>query len=493
MKSSSRPRHSLLTAGLLAACGLATAAAPHVAKHAETLGSELKRVVPTYLRVEVAKAEVANPYHPATGTDHYVTSCADDGSPGTLRSVIENANTVSGDSINLTQLLMTCSKISLGTTAGISGAIHVSQYELHIHGPGADQLAIDGNFDASVLYHSGTGTLGISNVTIANGYYIGSSHPYGGCISSNGSVLLISSKVSDCTVRNSNTRPALGGAIYTRGYLTLFDSVISDGHAYTQTAGQARGGGAYVKGDFTSAYSIVSDNVALPILSGVGDGVGAGVFARGNVDIEGSTVARNEAQFFAGLELFGFGAANVVNSTISDNIALISGGGIFSTIPLVIANSTVAFNTSQSAGLGYSTGVHVLGTLTLQSSIIADNKGPNGQDDLDGSSGTIVMGSSNLVTSWNFVNVDIPAGTLTNCPKLDPLADNGSSTTLTHKLRHDSPAIDQGDPGSLISDQRGDLRVYPANGMADIGAVEWQPTDHDERILASGFDGVCDW
>jgi hypothetical protein len=36
-------------------------------------------------------------------------------------------------------------------------------------------------------------------------------------------------------------------------------------------------------------------------------------------------------------------------------------------------------------------------------------------------------------------------------------------------------------------------RVYPGNGFADIGAVEWQPTDQDERILGNGFDGVCDW
>ncbi len=81
--------------------------------------------------------------------DHLVTSCLDDGSAGTLRSVIADPLTHSGDSINLTQLM--CSKITLGTTPPISGAIHVYQDELHIHGPGADQLSIDGNHLSSVF------------------------------------------------------------------------------------------------------------------------------------------------------------------------------------------------------------------------------------------------------------------------------------------------------------------------------------------------------
>jgi hypothetical protein len=103
-----------------------------------------------------------------------------------------------------------------------------------------------------------------------------------------------------------------------------------------------------------------------------------------------------------------------------------------------------------------------------------------------------VTAANNLVTSST---VNLPLDTITDCPKLDPLADNGGPTathTLTHKLRHDSPAIDQGNPGTLLFDQRGAQRVYPDNGQADIGAVEWQPTDVDERLLASGFDGVCD-
>ena len=50
-------------------------------------------------------------------TTHYVDTCADDGSPNSLRSLIELSLDVhSGDTIDLTQLPMMCSKITLSDT-----------------------------------------------------------------------------------------------------------------------------------------------------------------------------------------------------------------------------------------------------------------------------------------------------------------------------------------------------------------------------------------
>jgi hypothetical protein len=81
-------------------------------------------------------------------------------------------------------------------------------------------------------------------------------------------------------------------------------------------------------------------------------------------------------------------------------------------------------------------------------------------------------------------------GTLSACPKLDALADNGGPT-LTHALNAGSPAIDVGSASmSLTSDQRLAPRVSGA--QADIGSVERQSGDHRERILAAGFDKLCD-
>src|SRR4051794_7938050 len=112
------PRHTALVACLAAALGVASSVAiagPNQAMHRERaaqwtlphVAADMVSAVPAYLRVEAARAQAAKPYHP-NAMDHLVTSCLDDGSPGTLRSVIADPTTVSGDSINLAQVM--CSK-----------------------------------------------------------------------------------------------------------------------------------------------------------------------------------------------------------------------------------------------------------------------------------------------------------------------------------------------------------------------------------------------
>jgi hypothetical protein len=406
-----------------------------------------------------------------------------------LRSVIGDPGTVSGDSINLTMLPMGCSTITLGT-GGIQGAIVVNQDTLHIHGPGANALTIDGNGAQSIFFHFGIGTLGISAVAISNGYYKGN-YAYGGCIYSGANVLLLDSVISHCIAKSTSfQKPSRGGAVYTAGYLALFNSAVERSQALSDSGAEARGGGVDSGGLFTALYSTIADNVADAI--GGSFGVAGGILTNGGVDIESSTISGNTASDVGGLDIQWNGTSTLSNSTVSGNKGF-NGGGIWTSGQTTIADSTIAFN--MSTGTACSAGVTVFngGTLTLASSIVADNRGPSGQDDLVAWGPAVtVSGSNNLITSWDLVSVSVPADTRTNCPKLDPLANNGGAT-WTHKLRHDSPAIDQGDPGSLTFDQRGALRVYPDNGTADIGAVEWQPSDQDERILASGFDGVCDW
>lgn len=468
--------------------GSATAA-PRSTDPAQRIDSpDLSAIVPPYVRLQLARAEASDPNHPETGTDHVVTSCADDGSPGTLRSIIEDTvNTVSGDSINLTMLPMGCSRITLGT-GNIHREIDVLQDTLHIHGPGAGALTIDGNGAQSIFFHFGHGTLGISGVTMSEGFYQGP-YAYGGCIYSTANVLLLNSVLSDCTAESSSLAAARGGGAYTSGYLALFESVVQDSHAFSDVDnGRSRGGGIFTLGPLTLLYSTISNNTVDAIS---GNALGGGVYARQGAYIGASTISTNRAVAVGGLDFNSIGTATISNSTVSGNTGLGGGiGGVWTAVPTTIANSTVSFNVSDNPS--QTAGIYAGNTLTLQSTIIADNRGANGQDDLNGTPGTIVAGGNNLITSWNLANVDVPANTRTSCPELDPLANNGGST-LTHKLRHDSPAIDQGDPGSLVWDQRGGLRVYPDNGIADIGAVEWQPTDQDDRILANGFDGVCDW
>ena len=49
--------------------------------------------------------------------------------------------------------------------------------------------------------------------------------------------------------------------------------------------------------------------------------------------------------------------------------------------------------------------------------------------------------------------------------------------------------IDAGTDEGLAFDERGAARI--ANAAADIGAVERQASDWDERIYADDFDGGC--
>ncbi len=170
------PRRARLAASLAIALGATLSlaqAAPGFDKHA-----------PPVLRGvradgNSASRPSATPRNP-TFTTHHVTTCADDGSSGSLRSIIADVvNTISGDVIDFTQLPMQCSTITL---APAGGAIQIHQDSLYLQGPGADQLTIDGGNQSSVLFHFGAGTLGISGMTISNGLYDGSLAPLGGCI-----------------------------------------------------------------------------------------------------------------------------------------------------------------------------------------------------------------------------------------------------------------------------------------------------------------------
>ena len=324
-------------------------------------------------------------------------------------------------------------------------------------------------------------------MTIANGYYLGPAKPIGGCVYSQGNVSLIGSVISHCDVWNTDpNNSALGGGVYTQGSLHLLNSTITDSRALSGDDLGSRGGGAFVRGDFTALYSTIRGNVAYS-LSFNAFGFGGGVEADGNVDIENSTISGNRANVHGALT-FGGGAsytATITNSTVSSNIGGVEYGGIWTNTPLTLANSTVAFNRSPS-GTHAGDGVYSrAATLTLQSTIIADNSGQVGPNDLGGLA--VVTGSNNLVVESTLM---LPMNTLRNCPKLDVLANNGSGT-LTHALKPTSPAIDHGAAAmSLTIDQRIAPRV--TGPQADIGAIESRPSDKLERILASGFDGLCD-
>lgn len=407
-----------------------------------------------------------------------VTNCNDDGAGGTLREAVASA--MDGDAIDLTTL--GCSSITL-----LLGEIHVNVPSLTINGPGAAYLSIDGNasygYVNRVFDHTGAGTLGLTGMTITDAYYTGTLAK-GGCIYSGGSVNLSASIVSYCGLAASAGSPdyALGGAIYSRNATTLSSSTVTNNVAFAGGNG-AYGGGIFTRGGLTTKYSTISNNLvssADPARSTSG----GGVYATGSADVTiiTTTLSGNQAESGGGI-LVGYGSAPslIINSTISSNAGSVYvGGGVFLT-PTTIANSTVVSNVGGSAQ--YGVGIYASQTLTAQSSIFANNfAGDNGSDVW--TVGGTIDGADDLI---RFTNSTTPSNTLTACPRLSQLQDNGGPTK-THALLSDSAGIDVGNNAlNQSTDQRGSGFSRTFGAGTDMGAVEWQG-DLTDNIFTSGFE-----
>lgn len=421
-----------------------------------------------------AAGSVACPGEALASTVH-VTNCYDSGA-GSLRDAV--ATVSDGGTVVIDGNLL-CSTITL-----TSGAIDVTKNTLYIKGPGKDVVAISGDSNSRVLRHTGNGRLAVYDVTIAQGKYKSDTTPLGGCVYSTSNVALVDATVSGCFAVAAAGNDARGGGVYAHGILSLERSTISGNVAFGVDA-DTKGGGVYAKGQLIALYSIFSNNEAVSVNS---LSRGGAMWTMANTYLLGSLVNGNKAMFAAAIgtetDLGGTWLA-LINSTVSENVASGRVGGIYAHVPLTIGNSTIAFNEAPDGGAVYAVGVPV----TLKSSIIADNVAGGLQNDLDGALAPPPNGYNNLITSST---IGFPPNTLTSCPKLGPLADNGGGPMLTHALLGSSPAIDAGyNPYMKSTDQRGVGFPRVANTKADIGAFERQG-GKDDRVFVSGFEPVCD-
>lgn len=305
-----------------------------------------------------------------------VANCADDGGPGTLRSVVALA--ASGDTVDLSDL--GCSTITLQ-----SGEIEVNVDDLTIQGPGQGALTIDGGGASRVLRHYGAGTLTVSGVTIAHGYvYSYDQSSYGGCILSSGNVSLVDSTVTSCKAitANSNIRLAQthGGGISSGGEVSLLRSTVSDCQAingvppYNGTI--ADGGGVFtVNGLATVVDSVIANNRAEvsygPGIVLITQASAGGLAAFHGAVITGSVISGNFAgcdsatQYCwgavgGGLRVFG-GDLTMSSTRVYGNIAesretfgnpasIVNGGGIdLATNNAEIVDSVISGNRAQGA------------------------------------------------------------------------------------------------------------------------------------------------
>jgi len=452
-----------------------------------------------------------------------VTNCNDTGA-GSLRDAVAGAS--SGEVIELSGL--PCSTISL-----TSGAIAVMQNDLTISGPGSDALEISAKatHQSNVITHYGAGTLAVDNLKVTYGHlYMSSSGKYfgGGCIGSLGNLTLDGVVLDKCQELLGDNADGRGGAVFALGSLHLNQSTISSSgfgtvyvpvYCYYTTYGPYGGAGTYcqyrpsIPGTERGGgmFSVGGLNVNLSTISANSAGLGGGIYAagaalvkystlerniagsggaiatagKGTVSIFASNISQNQTDFFAGGDSTIEGKVpssgtpmpiRILNSTLSGN----SGSMVVkSAIPVTIYNSTLALNYGGAYALAEINGVVMTDApLTAVSSIIADN---SGSDVILNGSATI-SGSNNLI---NFASSPLPPDTVSACPQLAPLADNGGPTRSL-ALRATSPAIDGGaDPMLLADDQRGENRTF--GSAIDIGAYEW--SGDIDRIFVGRFDG----
>jgi len=429
----------------------------------------------------------ADPNNPQ-GSHLTVLNCNNSGM-GSLRDIIDNV-AQSGDRVRLADLPITCSSISLTT-----GEIVITQNDLTLQGPssGNGSVTISGGGAHRVFHHTGSGTLAVQSLTVADGYYHTAGNAYGGCIySESGNLQLNRTVVTGCTVL-SDTGFANGGGVSTAffsGDVTLVLSTVSGNRAIA-SADAALGGGVYAGGALNAKYSSVGGNAEY---DGSGSfGVGGGASARGGATIAASTIYDNIATYGGGLNVIG--NATIINTTISGNTAsrALGGSALYSANAdsLNIMNSTIAFNHQNDlSGFGVVFhGSQANSVIALHSSIIANNTtgAVNTPADLYivAGHGTLSpSGADNLVIASNIASPPPGVITVTTDPVLGPLQLNGG-WTRTHALLPGSPALNVGNNNAMQpNDQRGDgyPRTTGPNGIVDIGAVQF------DTIFADDFD-----
>jgi Divergent InlB B-repeat domain/Right handed beta helix region len=434
-----------------------------------------------------------------------VNSTADSGS-GTLRDCLAGT----ADTIDAT---------------GVSGTILLTSGELQvthgvtINGPGAANLAVDGNATFRV-FDNFASNVTISGLTITNG--LAADGIGGGGILNRGGLALIDSNVvsnvagngccydgggmynlggatltvTDSTI-SGNSASYDGGGIENQGTVTVSNSLISNNSAARDGGGIDGNGGLSI----TVGNSTISGNSA----SGGGGGMCACGYGGPTTTITNSTISNNSANvgggiynlaqapsgltvlnstisgnFFTGTDQAGGGIMNggdatVSNSTISGNSGPANGGGGGgignASRSLTVTNSSISGNSAHQGGAIYNwTG----GTTQIGDAVL--NAGASGGTLFD-NSGTIASLGYNLASDNGGGFLTGPGDQINTDPLLGPLQDNGGPT-FTHALLPGSPAIDHGDPSFAPPpdyDQRGPgyARVV---GRIDIGSFEVQPT-----------------
>lgn len=396
---------------------------------------------------------------------------------------------------------------------------------LTITGPDAG-VTVSGD-NASRVFQIDSGTVSLSNLTIANGSAdngVGKNGYGGGIYVSDLAATPATVTLTHCTFTGNHAHGASGwgGAIGSYGTVTLTDCTLSGNSSNSRFGGGALGN----EGTMTLIRCVLSGNNADNSQDGGGaisaylgtltltdctltgnhadnsqNGGGAIYVRRGTTTVTGCTFSGNHALGNSVVDGGGAilvdevtAALTLVNCTLSQNSATY-GGAVSSYRSVTVRNCTFSENTSTDAS--YPSGAfYTAGTLTIGNTILHKGSAASTSIYNDGSVISAGFNLSDDATGPNNGTTD----RISTDPKLGALADNGGPT-LTHALLPGSPALDAGNAfgSGLTTDQRGQARpvdladaTYPnAGDGSDIGAFEAQsapviPTIDDHFTGNSG-------
>ena len=399
-----------------------------------------------------------------------VTNTNDSG-PGSLRQALADAN--SGDILDFAVT---------GTIGLTSGELLVDK-SVTISGPGANNLAIDGNAKSPVFHIASDRTVTISGLTIVNGYTTG----FGGGIHNDHAVLIL----NDCAITGNSAAGNIGGGIYndaeggSPATLEINNSSVTDNS----------GGGVYndAVGGGTATLEITDS-----ILS---TNSGGAIYSEGwlclfcghgtaTVQIANSSITGNPGSaIFSDTGICCPVTVSITNSTLNANTGPAVYGGTFASI--LVSNSTISgnsggglYNISESSGSSVydstmsNNGAEMSGDggafLSMENTVF--NVSPGGHSIVTDGEGTVTSFGYNVSSDDGGGYLMGPGDQINIDPMVGPLQDNGGPT-FTHQLLPGSPAIDAGNPNFVPPpdyDQRGPGYDRVRNSRLDIGSFEFQ-------------------
>jgi hypothetical protein len=399
-----------------------------------------------------------------------VTNTNDSG-PGSLRQALVDAN--DGDTIEFAVT---------GTIGLTSGELLVVK-NITILGPGAENLAINGNAKSTVFHIAPGETVTISGLTITHGYTSGS----GGGIHNDHAALTL----NNCTITGNQ-----GGGIYN-------DAANSGGallEVNNSSVTDNSGGGIYndALGGGVATLNITATNLN-------NNYSGGAILSRGwlctfcphgtaTVQITNSSITGNGSTPYGGAIYTDTGGpccpvtVSLTNSTVSGN----AGEAVHISIEagLAVSNSTISGN---SGGGIYTELGAPTGASSVVNSTMSDNHveiwyggayikntifkvSPGGHSIVSDGYNTIMSDGYNVSSDDGAGYLNGPGDQINTDPMLGPLQDNGGPT-FTHALLPGSPAIDMGDPNFTpppFYDQRGPGYPRVVNDRIDKGSFEVQ-------------------